>query len=153
MRTEADAVYEQMLDPIAGSPVTGKSVARILNLFVDDLFGTGGTDMEQRVLARLRKDYQVGSEDWNDVTFTGQRIRWMKDSQSGSCIEVSQQKAIDELEEIAVERNSNEDLYCTPALYTRYRSLPASLQCTRCSEAFLDKLTGGRVEHHQQLVM
>ena len=60
--------------------------------------------MEQRVLTRLRKDFQVGSkEDWNDVTFTGQRIRWVNDSQSGSCIEASQQKANDELEEISVE--------------------------------------------------
>ena len=29
-----------MLDPIA----TGKSVAEIINLFVDDLFGTGGKE-------------------------------------------------------------------------------------------------------------
>ena len=56
--------------------------------------------MEQRVLTRLRKDFQVGSQDWNDVLFTGQRIRWMKDPQSGPSIEVSQEKAIGELEEI-----------------------------------------------------
>ena len=90
---------------------------------VDDLFGTGGTEMEQRVLARLRKDFQVGSEDWSDVSFTGQRSRWIKDSQSGPCTEVSQQKAIDELEEIPVERNTEEDLRCSSAMHTRYRSL------------------------------
>ena len=33
VRTEADAAFEQMLDPIAGSPATGKSVAGIINLF------------------------------------------------------------------------------------------------------------------------
>ena len=44
-----------MLDPIEGSPATGKSVAGIINPFVDDLFGTGGTEMEQRVPARLKK--------------------------------------------------------------------------------------------------
>ena len=111
-----------MLDPMAGSPATGKSVAGSINLFVDNLFGTGGTEMEQRVLARLRKDFQVGSEDWNDVTFTGQRIRWTTDPQSGSCIEVGPQKAIDELEEIPAERNTKDDLHCTPAMHTRYRS-------------------------------
>ena len=42
---------------------------------MDDLFVTSGNEMEERVLTRLRKDFQVGSEDWNDVTFTGQRIR------------------------------------------------------------------------------
>ena len=62
VRTEADAADEKMLDPTAGSPATGKSVAGIINVFVDDLFGTGGTDMEQRVLGGLRKDFQVGSE-------------------------------------------------------------------------------------------
>ena len=67
--------------PIAGSPATGKSVVGIVNRFVDDLFGTGGTEMEHRVLARLCKDFLVGSEDWSDVTFTGQRIRWIKDPQ------------------------------------------------------------------------
>ena len=76
-----DAACETMLDPIAGSPATGKSVAGIINLCVDDLFGTGGTEMEHRVLSRLCKDFQIGSEDWIDVTFTGQRIRWIRDPQ------------------------------------------------------------------------
>ena len=81
VRTEVYAASEKMLDTIAGSPATGKSVVGIINLFVDDLFGTGGTEMEHRVLSRLCKDFQVGSEDWTDVTFTGQRIRWIKDLQ------------------------------------------------------------------------
>ena len=99
--------------PLQAAQLQGKPVAGIINLFVDDLFGTGGTG----------KDFQVGSEDWNDMTFTGQRIRWINDSQSGSYIDVSQQKAIDELEEIPIERNTKEDLHCTPAMQTRYRSL------------------------------
>ena len=89
-------------------------MAEIINLFVDDLFGTGGNEMEQRVLTRLRKDFQVGSEDWNDVAFTGQRIRWTQYPQTGPYIEVSQGKTVDELEEIPVERNTKEDLQCTP---------------------------------------
>ena len=56
-----------MLDPIEGSPATDKSVAGIVNFFVDDLFGTSGTDMEQRVLSRPKKDFHVVSEDCNDV--------------------------------------------------------------------------------------
>ena len=46
-------------------------------LSVNDLVGIGGTEMQRRVLARFGKHFQVGSEDWNDVTFTRQRIRWM----------------------------------------------------------------------------
>ena len=39
----------------------------ITNLFVDDLFGLGGNEMEQRVLSRLRIDCELGSEDWIGV--------------------------------------------------------------------------------------
>ena len=49
-RSEMEAAFEKTLDPIAGSAATGKSVAGIINLFVDNLFGTGGNEMEQRVL-------------------------------------------------------------------------------------------------------
>ena len=127
--TEADDAFEKILDPIAGSPATRKSVTRIINLFVDDLFGTSGTEMEQRVLSRLRKHFHVGSEDWSDVTVTGQRIRWIKDSQSGRCIEVSQYKAIDELEEVPVERNTMEDLHRSLVMHTRHRSFLGQLNC------------------------
>ena len=123
VRSQGDAAFERMLDPIEGSPATGKSVARIMNLFVDDPFGKGGTEME-RVLARLtRKRVQVVSEAWNDVLFTGQRICCLRNLQSGPCTEVSQELAIEELEEIPVDRNMKEDLHCTPTLHTRYRSL------------------------------
>ena len=94
----------------------------VVNLFVDDLFGTSGTEMEQRVLTRLRK-IQVGSEDWNDVALTRQRIRWTQDSQNGPYIEVSPEKTIDELEEIQVERNTKEDLRCTPSMHTMCKGL------------------------------
>ena len=50
----------------------------------------------------------------------------MKDPQSGSCIEVCQEKAIEELEEIPVERNTKED----PTVL---------LQCMQDTEAFWDK--------------
>ena len=116
-----DAAFEKMLDPIAGIPATKNS--RVGIFFVDDLFGTSGTEIEQRVLARLRKYFHGGAEDWNDVTFTRQRICWMKDPQSGSCIDVCQEKAIDELEVIPAERNTKEEPHWTPAIHTEYRSL------------------------------
>ena len=34
-------------------------MARIINLFVDDLFGTGGNEMAHRVLTRLRKNFKL----------------------------------------------------------------------------------------------
>ena len=117
-----EAAYEKTLDPIAGSPATGKSVARIINLFVDDLFRTSGNEMEQRVLTRPGKYFQVGPEDWNDVAPKEQRVRSTQDPTNGPYIVVSQDKAIIELEGIPVERNTKEDLHCTPSLQTMYRS-------------------------------
>ena len=58
-----------------------------------------------------------------DVAFTGQRIRWTQDSQNGPYIEVTQNKATDELEEIPVEGNTKEDLHRTPSGHTVYKSL------------------------------
>ena len=49
-RSQRRIAFENMLDAIEGSPATGKSVAGSTNLFVDDLFGTGGNKFEQRVL-------------------------------------------------------------------------------------------------------
>ena len=90
VRTEADAPFEKNAGSHCKKSSYRKSVAEIKNLFVDDLFETGGTEIKQRVLARLGKDFHVHSQDWNEVLFTGQRIRWTKDPQSRSCVEVSQ---------------------------------------------------------------
>ena len=49
VRSQGDAAFENMLDPIERSRASGKSVAGIIILFVDDLLGTGGTEIEQRV--------------------------------------------------------------------------------------------------------
>ena len=54
-----DAAFDKMLDSIAGSQATGESVVGIIDLFVDDLCGTGGTEMEQRVSARLTNIFKL----------------------------------------------------------------------------------------------
>ena len=84
---------------------------------MDDLFGRGGKEMEQRVLTRLGNDFQVGSEDLNNVTFARQRMRWTQDTQNGPYIEVSQNNAIGEMEEIPVERHTKEHFHCTPSMH------------------------------------
>ena len=66
-----DDAVEYLIDPITGSPAHGKNVDGVINLHADDLFGTGNENMERRVLQNIRKDFQVGSEDWNSVTFVG----------------------------------------------------------------------------------
>ena len=123
-RSEGDATFEKMLDPIEGSPATGRSVAGILNLFVDDLFGTGGTEMGQRVLARLGKDSQSWFRRLECCAL--HRTKNVLDEgypQSKPSIEDSQEKAIEELEEIPVEKNTKEYLQRTRAMHARCRSL------------------------------
>ena len=72
-QSEMEAAFGKTQDPIAESPADGKSVAGIINRFVDDLFGTSGKETEQGVLARLRKN-QVASEDLHDKEFVGHKI-------------------------------------------------------------------------------
>ena len=94
MRTEVDAAYDKMLDPIAGSQLQRKSVAGIVNLFVDDLFGTSGTEMEQRVPGLTEKTSKLSRKTGMMGPSQDKRIRWTAGSQSGSCIEVRQQKKL-----------------------------------------------------------
>ena len=122
-----DTAFEKTLDPIEGSPTTGKSVAGIINLFVCGLFGTGGNEMEERVLTRLRKDFQVGSEDWNDVTFTGQRIRCTQDF-----IKLDRTMKLVKKRPMRNWRRSQRN-------ETRKKISTVLLQCTQCTEAFRDK--------------
>ena len=109
-------------------------MAGIINLFVDDLFGTGGNEIEQRVQTRLGKNFQVGSEDWNDVTFTGQRIRWKQDSQTGRTLKSVTTGAL-----MSWRKSQWNE--------TRRTTSIALLQCTQCTEAFWDKKVGHKVGH------
>ena len=117
-----DQMLDYLLDPIAGSPAAGRTVLGIVALHVDDLFMTGNAQFEQLVISRLRKDYQVGSEDRNDLVFTGQHVKWTKD-----CIVVDQDRAIEELSEISLAKGLKDDDKCSLAMHTEYRSVLGSL--------------------------
>jgi hypothetical protein len=120
-----EQAMDYLLDPASGSPSKGRAVAGVVNLHVDDLFIVGGEELEQKVLSRIRKDYQVGSEGTNDVTFCGQRVRWIKEPHWR--IEVDQQQAIEELREIQHDKTLKDDIACNASLHTNYRSVLGSL--------------------------
>ena len=61
-------------------------------------------EFHQRVVEALKRDFQVGSEDINDIMFVGQRIRWTNKGQAGAYIRVDQDLCIDELQEITIEK-------------------------------------------------
>ena len=76
------------------------------------------------VSQRLKTDFQVGSEDLNDIEFCGQRIKWKYDKQNKkSHITVDQNKCIDELHEVTFDKHLADSTACNPVLHTAYRSV------------------------------
>ena len=100
----------------------------VICLHVDDTFCTGTITFRNTILGGIRKTFQVGSEDVNDVLFVGQRVRWApKGSNPNGCLVVDQEKAIEELHEIEFDKTLKDDVACNPSLHTEYRSVLGSL--------------------------
>ena len=72
-----EGALEMLTDPITGSPAHGKTVEGIVTIHVDDAFLSGTKFFHKKVIDALRRDFQVGSEDLNDIMFVGQRVRWV----------------------------------------------------------------------------
>ncbi len=49
-KESCDNAVEYLLDPVTGSPVNGSKIAGVINIHVDDIFATGGEELERRVL-------------------------------------------------------------------------------------------------------
>ena len=77
-----EKAMEHLVDPVTGSPSLNRKVIGVLCLHVDDLFMSGNDEFHRRVVEGLRHDFQVGSEDKNDILFVGQRIRWILDGKT-----------------------------------------------------------------------
>ena len=71
-----DQAIESLTDPITGSPSRGKTVSGIICLHVDDLFCVGDQEFYQCVISSIQKDFQIGSEDTNEILFVGARVCW-----------------------------------------------------------------------------
>jgi len=97
--------------------------------------------LEKRVLTKIRKDFNVGSEDKNDIMFVGQRIK--QHEKNGYYISCDQKLAVDQLEEIKVEKHMKDNNPCSPSMHTAYRSVLGQLnwlqsrtQCHICYRFF-----------------
>ena len=102
LRPEAiDDALEFLLDPITGSPARNKKVEGIIMIYVDDAFFSGTSVFKKAVIESLRRDFQVGSEDTNDIMFVGQRVKWVnRQDPKKKHISVDQEKKIEELSEV-----------------------------------------------------
>jgi len=118
-----------MLDPISGSFAKGKIVLGILCIHVDDVFMTGCKRFLDLITGSLKRDFQIGSEDTNDIMFCGQRVRWVNKGKPGAYICVDQDLKVEELEEIKVpedikSKGTAESVYVVGTdLHSAFRSL------------------------------
>ena len=75
LNVESDMdITDYIIDPVAGSPSRNRTVNGNVCMHVDDLIFTGTDDFLSSFAESLKKSFQVGSLDENDVMFCGQRI-------------------------------------------------------------------------------
>ena len=76
-----DQLLEHFVDPAHGSPSKGRKTVGVMSLHVDDLIISGTPEFLTWFLKKIGEHFTVGHEDKNDLTFTGQRVRWVFDAQ------------------------------------------------------------------------
>ena len=60
----------------------------------------------------IGQEYKIGSEDWNDIMFCGQRVKWIFDEEgTKQYINVDQERAIETLEEIVFDTKLGDDIH------------------------------------------
>merc|ERR1711953_211796 len=118
-----DEALELLLDPVTGSPAHGREVVGILLIHVDDSFFTGTPEFMKFLVHEIGKEYKIGSEDWNDIMFCGQRTKWVYDEHGKkSHIDVDQERGIDDLAEVIYDKKLDPDLACDADLHHQFRS-------------------------------
>ena len=125
--TTIDEAVDFLMDPIARNNAQGRDVHGFVCLHVDDLYMGGDDHFVKQVPGNIRKDFNVGSEDKNDIMFVGQRIRWKECPKNGPYLSVDQKLAVDAVEEIKFDKHLKDDIPCTPQLHTAYRSVLGQL--------------------------
>ena len=120
---DLEGAVDYLMDPVSGNNAKNRQAHGALSLRVDDLLMTGDDVFEKEVVGRLRKHFQVGSEDKNDCLFVGQRIQWKHDDKHGWRINVHQNVAIDELQGITFDKNLKDDTPLRKQMRTAYRSV------------------------------
>ena len=121
-----DAI-DMLLDPVAQNNAQGRRPHGFICLHVDDLFMAGDKVFADKVLANIRKDFNVGSEDKNDIMFVGQRIKWKTHDKQGPYISCDQKLAVDAVEEIKFDKHLKDNIACNPQMHTAYRSVLGQL--------------------------
>ena len=64
------------MDPVNGSNAKGRKPIGMCCLHVDDLFITGHSRLSEKFKRVVKSQFKIGHEDFNDLMFTGQRVKW-----------------------------------------------------------------------------
>ena len=123
-----DQLLEHFVDPVHGSPSKGRKTVGVMSLHVDDLIMSVTPEFLSWFLKKIKEHFTVGHEDKNDLTFTGQRVRWVFDAQGKKkYISIDQKLCLSELEEIVIPKHLKDSDACDVSLHTSYRSLLGSI--------------------------
>jgi hypothetical protein len=118
-----EKALELLTDPITGSKARGMKVIGTVSIHVDDSFITGTPEFMKWIRGEFVKQFQIGSEDTNDVMFVGQRVKWIMKDGKKEFIKVDQEIKIEELGEIEFNSSLRDDLACDHDLHKQYRSV------------------------------
>ena len=121
VESDMDTIMDYIIDPVAGSPSRNKTVNGNVCMHVDDLIFTGTSDFLSSFAESLKKSFQIGSLDENDVMFCGQRI-----IKQGATVIVHQDLCIEDLHEALIPKGNDGDAL-TGADLTEYRSVLGKL--------------------------
>jgi len=119
---DSEDFLEYILDPVTGSPSRGKQAIGFICLHVDDLFSSGTPKFLSFLRESLKRDYKIGSETDDNIMFCGQRVRWQ-----GTHLTVDQDRQVEELTEIKLDKGRKDSDKCDPTMHTNYRSLLGGL--------------------------
>ena len=121
VESDMDTIMDYIIDPVAGSPSRNKTVNGNVCMHVDDLIFTGTDDFLSSFAESLKKSFQIGSLDENDVMFCGQRI-----IKQGATVTVHQDLYMEDLHEALIPKGKDSDALVGADL-TEYRSVLGKL--------------------------
>ena len=122
VESDMDTIMDYIIDPVAGSPSRNRTVNGNVCMHVDDFIFTGTDDFLLSFAEGLKKSFQIGSLDENDVMFCGQRI-----IKQGATVTVHQDLCVEDLHEALIPKGKDSDALVGPDL-TEYRSVLGKLK-------------------------
>ena len=104
IESDLDTIMDYIIDPVAGSPSRHRTVNGNVCMHVDNLIFTGIDGFLLSFAESLKKSFQIGSLDENDVMFCGQRI-----IKQGATVMVHQDLCIEDLHEALIPKGKDSD--------------------------------------------